>query len=85
MNVTKDVISDLYPLYVENECSPDTRPLVEEYLADNPKDAAEFQQIASTVLPRNAQSTRNDNEVRSLREARRIGTVLFARPVFIRS
>jgi len=33
MNVTKDVIKDLLPLYQEGEASPDTRRLVEEYLA----------------------------------------------------
>jgi len=33
MNVTKEVIKDLLPLYQEGEVSPDTRRLVEEYLA----------------------------------------------------
>ncbi len=33
MNVTREVIKDLLPLYQEGEVSPDTRRLVEEYLA----------------------------------------------------
>lgn len=33
MNVTREVIQDLLPLYQEGEVSPDTRRLVEEYLA----------------------------------------------------
>lgn len=32
MNVTREVIKDLLPLYQEGEVSPDTRRLVEEYL-----------------------------------------------------
>lgn len=33
MKVTREVIKDLLPLYQEGEVSPDTRRLVEEYLA----------------------------------------------------
>jgi len=33
MRVTREVIKDLLPLYQEGEVSPDTRRLVEEYLA----------------------------------------------------
>lgn len=33
MTVTREVIKDLLPLYQEGEVSPDTRRLVEEYLA----------------------------------------------------
>lgn len=33
MNVTREVIKDLIPLYQEGEVSPDTRRLVEAYLA----------------------------------------------------
>jgi anti-sigma factor RsiW len=34
--VTADVIHDLWPIYASGEASPDTRALVEEYLAGNP-------------------------------------------------
>lgn len=40
MKVTKSVIDDLIPLYAANECSADTRVLVEEYLQSNPEEAA---------------------------------------------
>lgn len=36
MRITDDVIADLLPLYTAGEVSPDTRALVEEYLAANP-------------------------------------------------
>ena len=40
MEVTKDVILDLLPLYSADEASADTRALVEEYLAAHPELAA---------------------------------------------
>lgn len=36
MKITADVISDLWPLYTAGEATPDTRALVEEFLAANP-------------------------------------------------
>lgn len=36
MNVTKDVIADLLPLYEAGEASADTRALVEAYLREHP-------------------------------------------------
>ncbi|MEW5982755.1 MAG: hypothetical protein AB1806_10350 [Acidobacteriota bacterium] len=36
MKITPDVISDLWPLYAAGEATPDTRALVEEFLAGNP-------------------------------------------------
>ncbi len=36
MNVTKDVIADLLPLYEAGEASADTRALVEAYLKEHP-------------------------------------------------
>lgn len=40
MNVTRDVVSDLWPLYASGEASADTRSLVEEFLAGDPAFAA---------------------------------------------
>ena len=37
MNVTRDVIVDLFPLYLAGEASADTRALVEEYLKQDPE------------------------------------------------
>ena len=36
MNITRDVILDLLPLYLADEVSEDTRTLVEQYLANDP-------------------------------------------------
>jgi ferric-dicitrate binding protein FerR (iron transport regulator) len=72
MNVTKDIIADLFPLYLERECSPDTRALIDEYLQRHPQDAEELHRIASTPLPGGAPPARDLDETRSLRDARRI-------------
>ena len=37
MNVTRDVILDLLPLYLANEASADTRALIERYLEQDPE------------------------------------------------
>ena len=72
MNITKDIIADLFPLYLEKECSPDTRALVEEYFQRNPQDAHELRRIANTSLPGDAPPAKDLDETRSLREARRV-------------
>lgn len=47
MNVTREVIKDLLPLYQEGEVSPDTKRLVEEYLA---KDSELRDQMAASAV-----------------------------------
>lgn len=36
MRIDKNIIIDLIPMYLANEASPETRALVEQYLAENP-------------------------------------------------
>jgi hypothetical protein len=71
MNITKDIINDLIPLYVANECSRDTRALIEEYLKQHPQQAGELARIISTPAPGAVPSAKGLDEVRSFREARR--------------
>ena len=71
MNVTKDIINDLLPLYAANECSGDTRALVEEYLQQNPRQAEELRWIMNTPLPGAVPPAKNLAETHSFREARR--------------
>ena len=72
MNITKDIISDLIPLYVANECSADTRVLVDDYLRQHPQDAAELQRIVSTSIPSAMPKAARLDEMESLLRARRI-------------
>ena len=37
MNVTREVILDLLPVYLSGEASPDTRSLIEEYMKQDPE------------------------------------------------
>jgi len=36
MNITRDVVADLWPLYISGDLSPDSRALVEEFLHQDP-------------------------------------------------
>ena len=73
MNVTREVILDLLPVYLAGEASPATRALVEEYLKQD-ADLAQririqwadsFAKAAPSALP-------PDLELRSLRRTRRL-------------
>ncbi len=73
MNVTREVILDLLPVYLAGEASPDTRALIEEFVEQD-KELAQrirvqwadnFAKIAPAALP-------PDLELRSLRRTRAI-------------
>lgn len=51
MNVTREIIEDLLPLYAAGEASPDTRRLVEEYLATDPDLARSVEAAGALRLP----------------------------------
>ena len=71
MNITKDVITDLFPLYAEGECSADTRALVEDYLQRHPQHAEDLRRTLDTGLPGPRLAAPGLDELRSLKEARR--------------
>jgi hypothetical protein len=71
MNVTKEVIADLLPLYVANECSPDSRAIIEEYLSDHPEFAREIKVIQKNLIPLTAPPSGMD-ETAPLKKARKI-------------
>ena len=48
MEITRNVIQDLLPLYVANEVSADTRALVAEYLKGDPELARSARELAAT-------------------------------------
>jgi hypothetical protein len=49
MTVTRDVVSDLWPLYTSGEASGDTRALVEAFLAGDPAFAATLRESGGPV------------------------------------
>jgi hypothetical protein len=73
MNVSRDVISDLWPLYAAGEASADTRAVVEGFLAQDPEfakllhnrdDARLFRREPSRLPP--------DRETAALRKTKRL-------------
>jgi hypothetical protein len=73
MNVTREVILDLLPVYLSGESSPATRALVEEYMKQDPELAQRirvqwsenFAKVVPSALP-------PDLELRSLRRTRKL-------------
>ena len=51
MEITRDVILDLLPLYMEDEVSADTRALVEKYLETDPELAEIAEQTEKMDFP----------------------------------
>jgi hypothetical protein len=73
MNITKDVITDLLPLYQAGEVSDDTIKLVEAYLHDHPDLAREAKTPAKNLFPKTSVvSGPNLEELSALRKAKRI-------------
>ena len=71
-NVTRDVIVDLWPLYVSGEASRDTRGLVEAFLHQDPEFARELRQDASGPLTgHDVPSLTPDHELRTLAQIKR--------------
>src|SRR5262245_31770247 len=73
MNVTRDVIIDLLPVYLGGDASPATRALVEEYLKQDPELAQRIRSRWAENLAHAAPSgLPPDLELRSLQRTRRI-------------
>src|SRR5580658_8485789 len=71
MNVTREVILDLLPLYLSGEASPATRALVEEYMKQDPELAQRIRlQWADNFAKAVPSALPPDLELRSLRRTR---------------
>jgi anti-sigma factor RsiW len=72
MNVTRHVISDLWPLYESGEASADTRAFVEAFLAQDPAFATTLRESSGIDLRQaEAPMLPPDHELLSLRETQR--------------
>ena len=73
MKVTRDVISDLLPLYLSGEASEDSRSLVEGYLEGDPEFARVARATPEEVLrDHRPPDLRGDHEMRALRRTKRL-------------
>jgi len=71
MNVTREVILDLLPVYLSGEASPATRTLVEEYMKQDPDLAQRIRvQWADNFAKAVPSALPPDLELRSLRRTR---------------
>jgi len=73
MNVTREVILDLLPVYLAGEASPATRALIEEYMKQDPELAERIRlQWADSLATAVPSALPPDLELRSLRRTRRL-------------
>ena len=81
MEITRDIIADLLPIYNSKACSADTKRLVEEFLRANP----DFERQAATSAKSGfdaslVQRLQKSDEMKSLKKAKRIlrtqGTIM---------
>ena len=73
MNITQEVINDLLPIYLSNECSADTKLLVDEYLKVHPAFAEEVKNISNTPFLSTTPNTLNKgNEMVVLKRTKRL-------------
>jgi len=68
MKVTRDVVSDLWPVYESGEASADTKALVEEFLAQDAAFAATLR--ANPTLPATEVHMSHDSETVALKRTR---------------
>lgn len=52
MKITRDIVSDLWPLCISGEASPDSRALVDEFLAQDREFAAQLRENESEPILR---------------------------------
>ena len=72
MNITRNVILDLLPLYVANEVSADTRTLVEKYLETDSELANVAKQLSALEKPKDIPVPISQNDkMAAYRKARR--------------
>jgi len=73
MTVTRDVISDLWPVYAAGEASADTRALVDAFLRQDPELARLLHgRGEDALLGRGAPDLPPDREARALRRTKRL-------------
>jgi hypothetical protein len=73
MTITKEIITDLMPLYLSGECSRDTKALIEEFFRGNPNFAEQIKKISAVTLPGRAfPPPAQDEELKILRRTRKL-------------
>ena len=73
MKITREVILDLLPLYLDGEASPDTQALVEHYLDTDQELAEKAKQIADMNKPENIDLPRiKEDQMEAYKQAQKL-------------
>jgi len=73
MEITRDVILDLLPLYLAGEVSSDTRTLIEEYIQKDPQLANFVEQSKAMQLPEDIPiPLKKEHQMETYKEAKRL-------------
>ena len=81
MEVTRNVILDLLPLYLAGEVSPDSRKLVEKYLQTDPELARLAERTAAINLSEDVPvPLTQEDQMEAYKEAKKM---MFWRPVIV--
>src|SRR5258708_33891667 len=70
-NVTREIIADLYPLYVSGDATADTRRLVEAYLNEDPEMKRTLETGRDPLAAQTAPSLPPDLELKTLKQLKR--------------
>jgi len=71
MKITRDIITDLLPVYLSGEASTDTKTLVEAYLQDDPEFAKLIDEN-SAVLPDGQINLSKETEMNTLNKTQKL-------------
>jgi hypothetical protein len=80
MKITRDVITDLLPVYLGGEASEDTRDLVQAFLKEDPEFARLLETGQDTYLPNDQLDLPKEKEMETLNRTR---TLIHKRTLFI--
>ena len=81
MEITRNVIEDMLPLYLADEASADTRALVDEYLKTDPELASMAKESALMELPKDIPvSLTKEDKMEAYKEAKRL---MFLRTIIL--
>jgi hypothetical protein len=72
MNVTREVITDLLPVYFAKECSQDTKLLVEEFFKTNPEFERQAREVSSPFPSSIPQGMGKEEAIKLLGKVRRL-------------
>lgn len=72
MKITRDVILDLLPLYLEGEASPDTQALVEHYLDSDPELAEKVKVSKITTKPNDDLPIQKEDQMEAYKQAQKL-------------